>query len=93
MTPIHVPVKRDNYHPDFEAMEAAVSDKTTMILINSPNNPTGAVYTPDELERIIKFAEKNDLWILSDEIYATMTWVDWPHISPSTLPVDLKELL
>ena len=86
MTPIHVPVRRDNYHPDFEAMEAAVSEKTTMILINSPNNPTGAVYTPDELERIIKFAEKNDLWILSDEIYATMTWVDWPHVSPSTLP-------
>ena len=86
MTPIHVPVKRDNYHPDFEAMEAAVSEKTTMILINSPNNPTGAVYTPDEISKIIDFAERHDLWILSDEIYATMTWVDWPHVSPASLP-------
>ncbi len=86
MTPLHVPVKREDYHPDFEAMEKAVSEKTTMILINSPNNPTGAVYTPEEMMKIIDFAKRNDLWILSDEIYATMTWVDWPHVSPSTLP-------
>lgn len=86
MTPIHVPVRRDNYHPDFEAMENAITEKTTMILVNSPNNPTGAVYTPEEIKKIIDFAERNDLWILSDEIYATMTWVSWPHISPSTLP-------
>ncbi|CAI8241174.1 MAG: Aspartate aminotransferase [Methanobacteriota archaeon] len=86
MTPIHVPVKRENYHPDFEKMEKAISEKTTMILINSPNNPTGAVYTPEEIKKIIDFAERNDLWILSDEIYATMTWVDWPHVSPASLP-------
>ncbi|HJM44955.1 MAG TPA: pyridoxal phosphate-dependent aminotransferase [Candidatus Poseidoniaceae archaeon] len=86
MTPIHVPVRRDNYHPDFEKMEAAISEKTSMILINSPNNPTGAVYTPKEIEQIIEFAERNDLWILSDEIYATMTWMDWPHVSPASLP-------
>ncbi len=86
MTPIHVPVKREDYHPDFDAMESLITKNTTMILINSPNNPTGAVYTRDEMMKIISFAEKYDLWILSDEIYATMTWVDWPHISPSTLP-------
>jgi len=86
MNPIHVPVRRDNYHPDFDAMDSAITDKTSMILINSPNNPTGAVYTPEEIEKIVKFAERNDLWILSDEIYATMTWMDWPHISPATLP-------
>ncbi len=86
MTPIHVPVRRDNYHPDFDKMEAAISEKTSMILINSPNNPTGAVYTPKEIEQIIEFAERNDLWILSDEIYATMTWMDWPHVSPASLP-------
>tara|TARA_B100001996_G_scaffold382907_1_gene376233 strand:+ start:148 stop:1287 length:1140 start_codon:yes stop_codon:yes gene_type:complete len=86
MTPVHVPVKRENYHPDFEKMEEVVSEKTSMILINSPNNPTGAVYTPEEIKKIIDFAERNDLWILSDEIYATMTWVDWPHVSPASLP-------
>ncbi|RAH14512.1 MAG: pyridoxal phosphate-dependent aminotransferase [Methanobacteriota archaeon] len=85
MTPVHVPVRRDNYHPDFKSMEEAISEKTTMILINSPNNPTGAVYTAEELKKIVEFAECHDLWIISDEIYATMTWVDWPHISPSTL--------
>ncbi|MAT48403.1 MAG: aspartate aminotransferase [Euryarchaeota archaeon] len=86
MNPVHVPVKRENYHPDFDKMEEAISEKTSMILINSPNNPTGAVYTPEEIKKIIDFAERNDLWILSDEIYATMTWVDWPHVSPASLP-------
>ena len=40
--PIHVPVRRDNYHPDFAAIENAITKKTKAIMINSPNNPTGA---------------------------------------------------
>ena len=55
--PIHVPVRRDNYHPDFAAIENAITKKTKAIMINSPNNPTGAVYTPDEVQRLVKIAE------------------------------------
>ena len=50
--PVHVSVKPDDYHPDIDAIRAAVTDKTTMILINSPCNPTGAVYTPEEIEAL-----------------------------------------
>jgi aspartate aminotransferase len=83
--PVHVPVRRDNYHPDFDALEAAVSSKTKAILLNSPNNPTGAVYNPEEIQRIVDFAIKHDLWILDDMIYATLVWTDYPYTSPASL--------
>ena len=81
--PIHVPVNRENYHPNFENLENAVSSKTKAIIVNSPNNPTGAVYTPEEIEKLVKFAEKHDLWIIDDMIYATLVWEDYGYTSPS----------
>tara|TARA_B100000768_G_C11269373_1_gene372650 strand:+ start:656 stop:1792 length:1137 start_codon:yes stop_codon:yes gene_type:complete len=81
--PIHVPVNRDNYHPDFDALEKAITSKTKAILINSPNNPTGAVYKPWEVERLAKLAKDNDLWIIDDMIYATLVWEDYGYTSPS----------
>ena len=83
--PVHVPVRRDNYHPDFDALEAAVTGKTKAIMLNSPNNPTGAVYTPEEIKQLLDFAKKHDLWILDDMIYATLAWTDYPYTSPSSL--------
>ena len=84
--PVHVPVRRDNYHPDFNALEAAVTSKTKAIMLNSPNNPTGAVYTPEEIQQLLDFATKHDLWIIDDMIYATLAWTDYPYTSPSSLP-------
>lgn len=84
--PIHVPVRKDNFHPDMEAIESSITDKTKMILLNSPNNPTGAVFTPEEIAEIVEIAVKYDLWIVSDEIYARLNWTDYPHVSPSTCP-------
>jgi aspartate/methionine/tyrosine aminotransferase len=83
--PIHVPVRRDNYHPDFDALKAAITNKTKAILINSPNNPTGAVYTPQEIEQVVTLAIENDLWIIDDMIYATLVWQDYPYTSPATI--------
>tara|TARA_B110000444_G_scaffold63823_1_gene59777 strand:- start:2177 stop:3307 length:1131 start_codon:yes stop_codon:yes gene_type:complete len=84
--PIHVPVRKDNFHPDLDAIRSAITDKTKMILLNSPNNPTGAVFTPGEIEGIVKIAEEYDLWIVSDEIYARLNWTDYPHVSPAICP-------
>ena len=81
-TPIHVPVRRDNYHPDFDALEQHVSSKTKAIILNSPNNPTGAVYTREETKAIVEFAVKHDLWTLDDMIYSTLVWVDGGYTSP-----------
>ena len=84
--PVHVPVRKDNFHPDIDAIRSAVTDKTTMILLNSPNNPTGAVFTPEEITEIVKIAVEYDLWIVSDEIYARLNWTNYPHVSPATCP-------
>ena len=84
--PVHVPVRKDNFHPDINAIRSAITDKTTMILLNSPNNPTGAVFTPEEIVEIVEIAVENDLWIVSDEIYARLNWTDYPHVSPATCP-------
>ena len=84
--PVHVPVRKDNFHPDIDAIRSAVNDKTTMILLNSPNNPTGAVFTPEEITEIVKIAVEYDLWIVSDEIYARLNWTNYPHVSPATCP-------
>lgn len=80
--PVHVPVRRDNYHPDFDRLEAAVNENTKAIILNSPNNPTGAVYTPEETKRLVEFAAKHDLWILDDMIYSTLVWSDIGYTSP-----------
>ena len=51
-------------------------------MLNSPNNPTGAVYTPEEIEKIAAFAEKHDLWIVDDMIYSTLVWTKHDYTSP-----------
>ena len=61
---------RDNYQlPSDEKIKESISTKTKAILLCNPNNPTGAVYPPEDLERIAKIAKENNLYIISDEVY------------------------
>jgi len=76
----------EKFHPDLENMKDSITENTRCILINSPNNPTGAVYTPNEIQGIVDIAVEHDLWIISDEIYARLVWSEWPHVSPASLP-------
>ena len=85
LKPIHVPVNKENFHPNLDAIEAAITDKTKMLVVNSPNNPTGAVYTPEEITQLLEIAKKHDLWLISDEIYARLNWTEWEHLSPASL--------
>lgn len=71
-------------------LESAVTDKTKGLLLNSPNNPTGAVYTKEELMEIGAFATKHDLYIISDEIYEKLVYGE-AHISIASLSQDLYE--
>ena len=80
--PTHVPCSLPSYHPDFEALESSITERTKAIMLNSPINPTGAVYTPDEVEQIAAFAEKHDLWIIDDMIYSTLVWTEHDYTSP-----------
>ena len=83
LQPVHVQVWEENYHPDVAAIEAAITERTRFILLNSPNNPTGAVYGRAELEVIARLCVEHDLWLVSDEIYDTMVWTDEGHHSPA----------
>ena len=82
--PIHVPVNRENYHPDIEVTRAAITENTKAIIINSPNNPTGAVYHPYEIKALVEIANEHDLWIFDDMIYSDLVYCDHPYVSPAT---------
>jgi len=72
------------FQPTAEALLDATQGATTL-LVNSPNNPTGVVYSPKTLEAIAAACITNDLWLISDEVYDTQVW-DGTHISPRSLP-------
>jgi len=59
---------------DRENLKNLVSDRTAMIIINSPQNPTGGMLLPEDLEAVAELAKKHDFWILSDEVYNRMVW-------------------
>lgn len=67
-----------------DTLRAAFSDKTKVIIVNTPHNPSGAVFTKEELELILELAKQYDAFILSDEVYEYIAWE--PHISIATLP-------
>ncbi|MGR3814641.1 MAG: pyridoxal phosphate-dependent aminotransferase [Cognatishimia activa] len=83
--PVAVPARAENgFQPTYEDI-AAKAQGATSLLINSPNNPTGAVYSPETLAAIAKACQDFDLWLISDEVYETQVW-DGEHISPRSLP-------
>ncbi len=75
----------NGFQPDAGAIEKAVRKNTRAILINTPNNPTGAVYTRESLEGIADICRRHDLWLLSDEVYWTLGG-EAEHLSPRALP-------
>lgn len=71
-----VPVATQNHQLDIDAIEQAVSPSTKAILINSPNNPSGAVYPLDDLQKIARLAQDHDLFIVADEAYKEFVYDD-----------------
>jgi aminotransferase len=67
-------------------LEAAVTPRTKGIMVNTPANPSGKVFTAQELEWIAAFADRHDLFVFTDEIYEYFVYDGRPHISPATLP-------
>jgi arginine:pyruvate transaminase len=81
--PVAVPLDPDNgFHPNLAALEAAITPRTRALLLNSPSNPTGAVFTRDEIVAIGKLCKKHDLWIVSDEVYASFIYGNHVFTSP-----------
>lgn len=84
---VPVPVEarpRDGFQPRAAAIDA-VAEGAASLMINTPNNPTGVVYTRQTLEGIAEVCKRRDLWLISDEVYDTQVW-EGAHVSPRALP-------
>lgn len=81
-------LEENNYKLSRDSLEKALTNKTKAIIINSPNNPTGAVYSEEELKEVAEFAKENNLLIVSDEIYEKLIYGEEKHISIASLSED-----
>ena len=75
----------NNFRLTSEELESAITDKTKILIINYPNNPTGAIMSKSDLEKIAKVIIKHDLLVISDEIYSELTYTG-NHYSIGALP-------
>ena len=85
--PVYVPSPRENgFHLDPNAVEDAVTDKTKMIIITTPHNPTGVIMNRETLEAIADIAQRHDLLVISDECYRHYLYDNHHHVSIASLP-------
>ena len=81
-----VTLRAPGYRLDADELEAAVTERTRLILINSPHNPTGRVLDAGELSAVAEVAQRHDLIVVSDEVYEHLTFDDHDHVPIGTLP-------
>ncbi|GEL76182.1 pyridoxal phosphate-dependent aminotransferase [Tenuibacillus multivorans] len=90
--PIYVKAKEENqFKLTPEQLEAAITDQTKAVIINSPSNPTGVLYSQEELKALGDMALKHNLWIVSDEIYEKLIYGEKEHYSMAGGSPELKE--
>ena len=77
--------ERNNFQPDIQEIEAKITPRTSILIFNSPNNPTGTVFSRETLQQLAELAQKHDLWVLADEIYARIVF-NGEFLSIRTLP-------
>ncbi len=87
--PVLVPSTKD-FHLDIQSIQNAITNKTKAIYINTPNNPSGVVYTQSELKELEKIIVENDLYLISDEAYEALVY-DHDFISPLCISDELKK--
>lgn len=90
--PVFVETTRENgFKITPEQLEAAVTDRTAMLIFNSPSNPTGAVYSEQEIREIAAVCERHDLCVLSDEMYEKLVYDGKTHFSIAQVSPKMKE--
>jgi aspartate aminotransferase len=91
--PVIVPTsERNAWKMRPEDFENAMTPRTKMLIMNSPSNPTGSVYTREELEAIVNVAAEEDIYVLSDEIYEKLVYDDAKHVSIGSLSKEAYDL-
>lgn len=86
VNPVLVALAEPDWQLDVDAMRAAVTPQTRAILLNTPGNPTGKIFTQPELEAVAQLAIEHDLFLITDEIYEYFIYDGARHICPATLP-------
>lgn len=81
-----IKLRSPNWEIDFDELRALISDRTKFLLLNTPNNPTGKVFTKDELEQISNLLIDTGCLLVTDEIYEYMTFDGMRHCSPASIP-------
>ena len=85
--PVSVPLRREkDFQPDLEAFRDRLTPSTRMLVVNTPHNPTGAVFTEKALQGLARLAEEQNLLVLSDEIYEKMVYEGAEHCSLAAFP-------
>lgn len=82
---VTVPLRWPDFQPDLDELRAAVTDDTRVILVNDPHNPTGAVFTTQVREELVRLADRHDAILITDEVYEHLVF-DEPHVPLATLP-------
>jgi aspartate/methionine/tyrosine aminotransferase len=91
-TPVVVETNEGSgYLATVEQLEAARTDRTKLLLFCSPSNPTGAVYPPEQVEAIGRWAVDNGIWVVTDEIYEHLTYAGAEHVSMPVVVPDLAD--
>lgn len=83
--------KEQNFKLTAEDLAAAVTDKTKALVLNTPNNPTGMLYTEEELRAIAKVAVEKDFYVVADEMYEMLVYGEQKHISIASLGKDIYD--
>lgn len=86
ITPVFVTLRPPHWELAAEDLERAVSPRTRAVILNTPSNPAGKVFTRDELALVADFAEAHDLFVFTDEIYEHFVYDGHRHVAPATLP-------
>lgn len=85
--PVIIETKAENgFRLTEQELEEKITDKTKLLILPYPNNPTGAVMRREDLEAVARVVERHNLLVLSDEIYSALTYGDAPHVAFSSLP-------
>ena len=84
--PRYATLRFPNFEIDFEALSGLFNERTRLLLLNTPHNPTGKVFSQQELQKIAELCIKHDVYVIADEVYEHLTFDGVPHVPMASVP-------
>ena len=85
--PVYVPLNQGDFSVDWERVKTAITSKTRAIMVNSPHNPSGYVWSVEDVNQLAELVEKTGIYVISDEVYEHITFDNRQHISIGSHPI------